>query len=67
MHLGNIELCANVNNDSTCDVKKNDEYLTNMCRLLEINEESMRTWLCNKRIKTANEVVNTQLTFSQVS
>ncbi len=65
MNLGNIKI-AEVNNDSSCAIDKSDEYLGNMCRLLEINDESMSNWLCNKRIKTAQEVVNTQLSLSQV-
>lgn len=37
-----------------------------MCDLLKINENHMKAWLCNKRIKTVNEVVNTPLTLNQV-
>lgn len=37
-----------------------------MCELLKIDEKNMRAWLCNKRIKTVNEIVNTPLPLSQV-
>jgi myosin V len=63
MHLGNVEF-SQINNDS-CTIKSNDESLSVMCKLLRINEEQMKTWLCNKRIKTVNETVNIQLSPSQ--
>jgi myosin-5 len=65
MHLGNVKLIELNNEQSSCSVKKNDESLTVMCKLLMINEEQMKIWLCNKRIKTASEVVNVQLSLSQ--
>lgn len=36
-----------------------------MCELLKVDERNMRAWLCNKRIKTVNEIVNTPLPLSQ--
>lgn len=66
MHLGNVQIVELNSNEQTCQVRKNDVSLEILCKLLFINEDSLRQWLCNKRIKTANEVVNTQLTLSQV-
>ena len=40
--------------------------MTIMCELLGIDEAALRAWLCNKRIKTVHEVVNTPLSLSQV-
>ena len=37
-----------------------------MCQLLKLDEVHMRAWLCNKRIKTVNEIVNTPLSLTQV-
>ena len=65
MHLGNVKLVESNSEQTSCVVKKNDEALATMCKLLSINEEQMKQWLCNKRIKTASEIVNVQLTLSQ--
>ena len=46
--------------------KSNDNSIKIICRLLRIDEAMLRTWLCNKRIKTVNEVVNTPLPLDQV-
>ena len=46
-------------------MQRNDESIQIMCELLKIDESQMRGWLCNKRIKTVNEIVNTPLTLSQ--
>lgn len=47
-------------------MKLNDPSIQIMCNLLKIDESKMRTWLCNKRIKTVHDVVNTPLPLSQV-
>jgi myosin-5 len=65
MHLGNVKLVELNSEQSACMVRKNDEALSIMCQLLQINEEHLKQWLCNKRIKTASEVVNVQLSLSQ--
>ena len=65
MHLGNVKLVESNSEQTACSVRKNDEALSTMCKLLMINEEQLKQWLCNKRIKTASEVVNVQLTHSQ--
>jgi len=36
------------------------------CKLLGIDKEQMRYWLCNRKIVTANEVLTKPLTVIQV-
>lgn len=43
-----------------------DSNLTNMCKLLGIEESQMRMWLCHRKITTVNEVLTKPLTASQV-
>ncbi|CAF0777038.1 unnamed protein product [Brachionus calyciflorus] len=64
LHLGNVRISGEKSNEASF-VAKNDQSISIMCDLLKIDENHMRAWLCNKRIKTVNEVVNTPLTLSQ--
>ena len=64
LHLGNVVIDEG-ENDSTF-VKQSDKAFSTFCSLLKLDENRMRTWLCNKRIKTGVEVVNTTLTLNQV-
>ena len=64
MHLGNVKMNHERVNESS-SVARDDESIKIMCELLKIDETHMRAWLCNKRIKTVNEIVNTPLPLSQ--
>lgn len=64
LHLGNVKIVNEKPNESSA-VSKSDESIKIMCELLKIDEKNMRAWLCNKRIKTVNEIVNTPLPLSQ--
>ncbi len=64
MHLGNVKIVNERPNESS-SVDLNDPSIQIMCNLLSIDESKMRTWLCNKRIKTVTDVVNTPLPLSQ--
>ncbi|CAF1188386.1 unnamed protein product [Adineta steineri] len=63
LHLGNVIISEG--DGETTYVKESDRSFSTFCSLLKIDESRMRTWLCNKRIKTGVEVVNTTLTFNQ--
>jgi myosin heavy subunit len=64
LHLGNVVI-GEGENDTTF-VKPSDKSFSTFCSLLKLDEDRMRTWLCNKRIKTGVEVVNTTLNLNQV-
>jgi len=64
MHLGNVKIVNERANESS-SVALNDPSIKIVCELLKIDESHMRAWLCNKRIKTVNETVNTPLPLSQ--
>lgn len=64
LHLGNV-IINEGEGDSTY-VKESDRSFSTFCSLLKLDENRMRTWLCNKRIKTGVEVVNTTLNRDQV-
>jgi len=63
--LGNV-IIHEGEQDSTF-IKESDRAFSTFCSLLKLDENRMRTWLCNKRIKTGVEVVNTTLNLNQVS
>ena len=65
LHLGNV-IIHEGEQDSTF-IKESDRAFSTFCSLLKLDENRMRTWLCNKRIKTGVEVVNTTLNLNQVS
>jgi len=48
------------------NLQNSDVHLSITCRLLGIDKEQMQYWLCNRKIVTANEVLTTPLTQSQV-
>jgi len=62
--LGNVIIDEGEN--ETTFVKESDKSFSTFCSLLKIDANRMRTWLCNKRIKTGAEVVNTTLNLNQV-
>ncbi len=64
LHLGNVVI--NEENGESTFVKPSDKSFSTFCSLLKLDEDRMRTWLCNKRIKTGVEVVNTTLNLNQV-
>ncbi len=64
LHLGNV-IIDEGEHESTF-VKGSDKSFSTFSSLLKIDENRMRTWLCNKRIKTSSEVVNTTLNLNQV-
>ena len=64
MHLGNVKIVHERKNESS-SVEINDESIRIVCELLKVDESHMRHWICNKRIKTASETVNTPLPLSQ--
>jgi myosin-5 len=64
MHLGNVKIVNEQPNESSC-IDLNDFSIQKMCGLLKIDELEMRTWLCNKRIKTVTDLVNTPLPLCQ--
>nr|ADD91458.1 myosin V-like protein [Adineta vaga] len=63
LHLGNVII--HEGEGETSYVKESDKSFSIFCSLLKLDENRMRTWLCNKRIKTGVEVVNTTLTLNQ--
>ena len=64
LHLGNVII--NEGEGESTYVKESDRSFSIFCSLLKLDEGRMRTWLCNKRIKTGVEVVNTTLNLNQV-
>ena len=64
LHLGNV-IIDEGELDSTF-INQSDRSFSIFCSLLKIDEHRMRTWLCNKRIKTGVEVVTMTLNLSQV-
>ena len=64
LHLGNVVI--NEGDGETTYVKESDRSFSTFCSLLKLDDNRMRTWLCNKRIKTGVEVVHTTLTLNQV-
>jgi myosin heavy subunit len=64
LYLGNVVI--DEGEQDTTFVKPSDKSFSTFCALLKIDENRMRTWLCNKRIKTGVEVVNTTLNLNQV-
>ena len=64
LHLGNV-IINEGENESTF-IKESDKPFLTFCSLLKLDANRMRTWLCNKRIKTGVEIVNTTLNLSQV-
>ena len=65
LHLGNV-IIHEGEQDSTF-IKESDRAFSTFCSLLKLDENRMRTWLCNKRIKTGVEVVNTTINLNQDS
>ncbi|CAF1537304.1 unnamed protein product, partial [Adineta ricciae] len=63
LHLGNVII--NEGEGESTYVKESDKSFSIFCSLLKLDESRMRTWLCNKRIKTGVEVVNTTLNLNQ--
>ena len=64
LYLGNV-IFEEGEGESTF-IKESDKAFVTFCSLLKIDSNRMRTWLCNKRIKTGVEVVNTTLNLNQV-
>lgn len=48
-------------------MQKKDEYLPLMTQIFGVEKEQMRTWLCNRKIVTAQESVVKPLTIQQVN
>ncbi len=48
------------------ELQKSDEYLPLMTQIFGVEKEQMRTWLCNRKIVTAQESVVKPLTVQQV-
>ncbi|CAF3322996.1 unnamed protein product [Rotaria socialis] len=65
LHLGNVIINESDGEGETTFVKESDRSFSTFCSLLKLDENRMRTWLCNKRIKTGAEVVNTTLNLNQ--
>lgn len=64
LHLGNVII--NEGDEETTFIQESDRSFATFASLLKIDPSRMRTWLCNKRIKTGVEVVNTTLNLNQV-
>lgn len=64
LYLGNVVI--DEGEGDTTFVKESDRSFATFCSLLKLDENRMRTWLCNKRIKTGVEVVTTTLNLNQV-
>ena len=65
LHLGNVII--NEGDEESTFIQESDRSFTTFATLLKIDPARMRTWLCNKRIKTGVEVVNTTLNLNQVN
>ncbi|CAF5128164.1 unnamed protein product, partial [Rotaria sp. Silwood1] len=63
LHLGNVII--NEGDGELSYVKESDKSFSIFCSLLKLDENRMRTWLCNKRIKTGVAVVNTTSNINQ--
>jgi len=63
LHLGNVII--NEGDEETTFIQESDRSFATFASLLKIDPSRMRTWLCNKRIKTGVEVVNTTLNLNQ--
>ena len=64
LHLGNVII--NEGDEESTFIQESDRSFATFAALLKIDPSRMRTWLCNKRIKTGVEVVNTTLNLNQV-
>ncbi|KAL5019880.1 hypothetical protein ScPMuIL_002772 [Solemya velum] len=65
LHFGNVKIRES--DGETCEIPSKDKNLTNVCKLLGIEESQMRMWLCHRKITTVNEVLTKPLTANQAS
>ena len=67
LHWGWCELLRFYGQVFFVNLQNSDVHLPITCSLLGIDKEQMQYWLCNRKLVTANEVLTTPLTQSQVT
>lgn len=57
LHLGNVHFDAGSGkmDSESCSIPSSDESLNHFAELFEIEEDQIRSWLCNRKIVTARE------------
>ncbi len=57
LHLGNVPFEAGQGkmDSESCNIPSSDASLSVFAKLLQIEEDQMRKWLCNRKIVTARE------------
>ena len=57
LHLGNVHFDAGSGkmDSESCSIPSSDESLKHFAELFEIEEDQIRSWLCNRKIVTARE------------
>lgn len=66
LHLGNVEILEDEKSSEATVIPPKDHHLPLMAKLLGIDTDQMRFWLCNKKIVTVNETLTVPLTLAQV-
>ncbi|XP_061590558.1 unconventional myosin-Vb isoform X3 [Cololabis saira] len=64
LHLGNIEISPERDQES-CSVSSDDLYLQNFCRLLGVELQQMKHWLCHRKLATASETYVKSMSLKQ--
>lgn len=64
LHLGNVQLTPQAEGTT---ISSKDRHLAIFCELLEIDINEMRTWLCQRRIVSVREVLNTPMNVKEAT
>ncbi|XP_034243540.1 unconventional myosin-Va isoform X2 [Thrips palmi] len=64
LHLGNVHLTPQAEGTT---VSSKDRHLAIFCELLEIDMNELRTWLCQRRIVSVREVLNTPMNVTEAT
>lgn len=62
LHLGNVNLTSQAEGTT---ISSKDHHLGIFCELLEIDINEMRTWLCQRRIVSVREILNTPMNVTE--
>ena len=69
LHLGNVVFEAGTGkmDSESCAIPSTDQSLKNFAELLEIEEDQIRKWLCNRKIVTGRETYTKPIGAEMVS
>ena len=68
LHLGNVKISpgSGRGDSETSTVRQEDPSLPIVADLLEVDEKSLRQWLCNKKVVARNDSYVTPLKAAEV-